>query len=128
MFGINKNGTKHKIGIVMPASYPSSRVSYNGGSVETALDNAMKSSDIVLEYKATTAVSIGANTFADSTTGITKAGYTPIAVTSFYGGNSYATPVRWYFDSTNLIVKYYNLASSALSSVSASVGILYKKN
>lgn len=128
MFGINKNGTKHKIGIIMPASYPANRVSYNGGSVETALDNAMKSSDLVLEYKATTAISIGANAFADSTTDITKAGYTPIAVNSFYGGNSFAAPVRWYFDSTNLVVKFYNLASSALSSVSTSVGILYKKN
>lgn len=37
MFGINKNGTKHKIGIVMPASYPSSRTSYdNTGSGLTA--------------------------------------------------------------------------------------------
>ena len=29
MFGINKNGTKHKIGIIMPASYPSARVTFD---------------------------------------------------------------------------------------------------
>ena len=40
MFGINKNGTKHKIGIVMPASYPSARVTYGNWSVEEALDDA----------------------------------------------------------------------------------------
>lgn len=38
MFGINKNGTKHKIGIIMPAFFPSSRVTYDGGTVEEALD------------------------------------------------------------------------------------------
>ena len=29
MFGINKNGTKHKIGIVMPSFFPASRVTYD---------------------------------------------------------------------------------------------------
>lgn len=38
MFGINKNGTKHKIGIVMPSFFPSSRVTYKNGSVEDALN------------------------------------------------------------------------------------------
>ncbi len=38
MFGINKNGTKHKIGIIMPAFFPSSRVTYDGGTVEDALN------------------------------------------------------------------------------------------
>lgn len=33
MFGINKNGTKHKIGIIMPASYPASRLSYESVSI-----------------------------------------------------------------------------------------------
>lgn len=30
MFGINKNGTKHKIGIIMPAFFPASRTTYDG--------------------------------------------------------------------------------------------------
>ena len=30
MFGINKNGTKHKIGIIMPAFFPASRITYDG--------------------------------------------------------------------------------------------------
>lgn len=38
MFGIIKNNIKTKIGIVLPASYPASRVSYGGGSVKDALD------------------------------------------------------------------------------------------
>ena len=29
MFGINKNGTKHKIGIIMPAFFPASRTTYD---------------------------------------------------------------------------------------------------
>lgn len=29
MFGINKNGTKHKIGIIMPAFFPASRITYD---------------------------------------------------------------------------------------------------
>ena len=33
MFGINKNGTKHKIGIIMPAFYPASRVTHESVSV-----------------------------------------------------------------------------------------------
>ncbi len=33
MFGINKNGTKHKIGIIMPAFFPSSRVTHESVSV-----------------------------------------------------------------------------------------------
>lgn len=33
MFGINKNGTKHKIGIIMPASYPASRITRESVSV-----------------------------------------------------------------------------------------------
>ena len=33
MFGINKNGTKHKIGIVMPAYYPASRITRESVSV-----------------------------------------------------------------------------------------------
>lgn len=37
MFGINKNGTKHKIGIIMPAFFPASRVTYDGGTVEDVL-------------------------------------------------------------------------------------------
>ena len=40
MFGIIKNQIKTKIGIVLPASYPASRVSYDGGTVEDALDSA----------------------------------------------------------------------------------------
>lgn len=39
MFGINKNGTKHKIGIIMPAFFPASRVTYGRGTVEDALRN-----------------------------------------------------------------------------------------
>lgn len=36
---IKKNGTVSKVsGIVMPASYPSSNVTYGSGSVKTALD------------------------------------------------------------------------------------------
>lgn len=38
---IKKNGTVSKVsGIVMPASYPSSNVTYGSGSVEDALDDA----------------------------------------------------------------------------------------
>lgn len=33
MFGINKNGTKHKIGIIMPAYYPASRITRESVSV-----------------------------------------------------------------------------------------------
>lgn len=33
MFGINKNGTKHKIGIIMPAFFPASRVTHESVSV-----------------------------------------------------------------------------------------------
>lgn len=33
MFGINKNGTKHKIGIIMPANYPASRITRESVSV-----------------------------------------------------------------------------------------------
>ena len=32
MFGINKNGTKHKIGIIMPAFFPASRTTYDGAT------------------------------------------------------------------------------------------------
>ncbi len=38
MSGINKNGTKHKVGIIMPAFFPANRVTYDGGTVEDALD------------------------------------------------------------------------------------------
>lgn len=41
MFGINKNGTKHKVGVIMPSFFPSSRVTYDGGTVEEALDDAL---------------------------------------------------------------------------------------
>lgn len=34
MFGINKNGTKHKIGIIMPAFYPAERISGLTASIE----------------------------------------------------------------------------------------------
>ena len=44
MFGINKNGTKHKIGIIMPAFYPASRVTYDGGTVEDALNSVSNES------------------------------------------------------------------------------------
>lgn len=33
MFGINKNGTKHKVGIIMPANYPASRITRESVSV-----------------------------------------------------------------------------------------------
>lgn len=33
MFAINKNGTKHKIGIIMPAFYPASRITHESVSV-----------------------------------------------------------------------------------------------
>lgn len=45
MFGINKNGTKHKFGIVMPSFFPSSRVTYGSGSVKDALDNRIPITD-----------------------------------------------------------------------------------
>lgn len=34
-----KNGTKHTMGLQMPAFYPASRVTYDGGTVEDALDD-----------------------------------------------------------------------------------------
>ena len=33
MFAINKNGTKHKVGIIMPAFFPASRVTHESVSV-----------------------------------------------------------------------------------------------
>lgn len=33
MFGINKNGTKHKVGIIMPAFFPASRITHESVSV-----------------------------------------------------------------------------------------------
>jgi hypothetical protein len=44
MIGINKNGTKEKIGILLPASYPSNKVTYNGGTVKDALDDKVSKS------------------------------------------------------------------------------------
>ena len=41
MFGINKNGTKEKIGILLPATYPSIKVTYGSGTVKDALDDTV---------------------------------------------------------------------------------------
>ena len=48
MFGINKNGTKHKVGIIMPAFFPASRVTYDNSQsglsatkVQGAIDEAI---------------------------------------------------------------------------------------
>ena len=38
------DGTKHKIGIIMPAFFPSSRVTYDGGTVEEMLDGKVLAS------------------------------------------------------------------------------------
>ena len=50
MFGINKNGTKHKFGIVMPSFFPSSRVTYDNTQsgltstdVQDAIDELVQS-------------------------------------------------------------------------------------
>lgn len=50
MFGINKNGTKHKIGIAMPSFFPSSRVTYDNTQsgltstdVQDAIDELVQS-------------------------------------------------------------------------------------
>ena len=50
MFGINKSGTKHKIGIAIPASYPASRTSYSNSvsglvatNVQSAIDELSQS-------------------------------------------------------------------------------------
>ena len=112
--------------------YDQSSDPVDAGTVFTVYYNIVAAPEIeesyVVENKATTNISINANSFASSTTDITKAGYTPISVCTFYGSNSYAIPVRWYFSGNNLIIAFYNLATSALSTVSPSVGILYKKN
>lgn len=53
MFGINKNGTKHKIGIIMPANYPSARVTFDP-TVKNILPNTatdcQKAIDAVSDY------------------------------------------------------------------------------
>lgn len=94
MFGINKNGTKHKIGIIMPANYPSARVTYGNESVEDALDDAKifyKDIDV-----SGTACS---NYYATVSTGVLKADYQAIGfaelnpwdenVTYSIGGGTY---------------------------------------
>lgn len=50
MFGINKNGTKHKVGIILPAFFPSSRVTYDNTQsgltstdVQDAIDELVQS-------------------------------------------------------------------------------------
>lgn len=46
MFGINKNGTKHKTGIIMPAFYPASRVTYDGGTVADELGASLSTAGL----------------------------------------------------------------------------------
>lgn len=45
MFGINKNGTKHKIGIVMPSFFPASRTSYSNSVSGLTATNAQDAID-----------------------------------------------------------------------------------
>lgn len=47
MFGINKNGTKHKIGIIMPSFFPASRTSYSNSSSGLSAVNAQAAIDEV---------------------------------------------------------------------------------
>ena len=89
MFGINKNGTKHKIGIVMPASYPSARVTFDP-TVKNILPNTatdcQKAIDAVSEriyykdFDVTTAAHSAVQPYtAYNSTTVGLSGYTPIS-------------------------------------------------
>lgn len=122
-----KNGTSQRVAAIevkMPASYPSANVTYGSGSVEDALDKL----EFVVDTKTATDISIAANAFGDSATDVSKSGYTPLAIVGFNGSNSYANPVRWYLSGNTANVKFYNAASSSLSTVSPTLYILYKKS
>lgn len=67
MFGINKNGTKHKVGIIMPAFFPASRTTYDNttsglsatrvqGAIDAVEGQIANSSDA---YSASKAYSVG---------------------------------------------------------------------
>lgn len=67
MFGINKNGTKHKVGVIMPAFFPASRTTYDNtqsglsatrvqGAIDAVEGQIANSSDA---YSASKAYAVG---------------------------------------------------------------------
>lgn len=101
MFGINKNGTKHKIGIAMPSFFPSSRVTYDNTQsgltstdVQDAIDELVQSGggSIDIQRPTFTEASTRANIESGETIstlfGKIKKFFTDLATVAFSGKSS----------------------------------------
>lgn len=74
MFGINKNGTKHKIGIIMPAFFPASRVTYDNSQSGLSATKAQSAIDELKNNQLW--IQTGSCTAKTGTSGQTEGGIT----------------------------------------------------
>lgn len=80
MFGLIKNQIKTKIGIVLPASYPASRVSLTGGgNVQDALDE-ITTADTGYSFENGTDYSIIQTVYSNSITKMGKLGFVSFGI------------------------------------------------
>ena len=97
-----------------------------------AADVDALNSKIVIERKSVVLTSIGANSPASATIGITKNGYMPVGIVEVFkagGGNGYMILTSFNInDATSAVISFYNMYGSALSNITVTAGIMYMKN
>lgn len=96
----------------------------------TAL-NSKTESLLLTEDRTSSATSCSANSNADFSISISKSGYTPIGIVSISkagasNGNLAVSGFR--FDSSTAIISVRNVSSTALSGITTTVKVLYRKN
>lgn len=85
MFGINKNGTKHKIGIIMPAFFPASRVTYDPTTSGLTVTDVQDAIDKVYAKRVAMTVTPFTNITLDAQTRVYRYG------SVFYGNIIFTT-------------------------------------